>query len=77
MTRKPVIYYCQWASLALIWFMLIGIVYFLSNSLVQAYAHDDIPTATTVISCLAMIVYCTLVGVLTYVFVGLQRGRNK
>ena len=74
--REPVFYF-QAASMMGIWVLLSGIIYWLTNSLIHAYEYDDIPRATTTIVIIAMCVFCTLVALLTYVFVGLQRGRKS
>lgn len=74
-TRNP-IFYLQVASLMGIWILLSGIIYWLSNALIHAYEYGDIPAATTIITIVGMCVYSTLVAILTYVFVGLQRGRS-
>ncbi len=75
--RSRLIFAGQTASLAGIWGLLAGVIYWLSNSLRLAFELHDLPSATVVITIVAMGVFITLVGVLTYVFVGLQRGGRK
>jgi hypothetical protein len=60
-----------------IWIVFLGIIWWLSNSIRHAVELHDAPMATIAITILAIMVFITLVCILTYVFVGLQIGRVK
>jgi len=68
------IYALQVASVAVMWVFVLGIsgwIFYL-NRLSQRL--HDVPSATVAISIVAIPVFLTGAAVLTYVFVGLQRG---
>jgi hypothetical protein len=67
----------QVASLALIWILVILISIWVANLLRLSYELHDVPSATFAISIIAVSVFVTLASVLTYVFVGLQKGKGK
>lgn len=75
--RARIVFFFQIASLMGIWFLFMGIVFWLANSMKLAIEFHDAPRATLGITVLAMLVFITLAGVLTYVFVGLQLGKKK
>ena len=62
------IYLLQVASVGLMWVFVIGIGVWIVHRL------QDVPSATVAISIVAIPVFLTGAAVLTYVFVGLQRG---
>lgn len=67
----------QVASLALIWVLVVVIGIWVVNLLWLSYVLHDVPSATFWISIIAVPVYVTIAGVLTYVFVGLQKGKER
>jgi hypothetical protein len=71
------IFYMQVGSMLGIWIVFLGIIWWLSNSIRHAVELHDAPMATIAITILAIMVFITLVCILTYVFVGLQIGRVK
>jgi len=75
--RSRVIFSIQVCSLLGIWVLLLGIVYWLGRAIYNAVHLDDVVNATVVITIVAMIVFIVLVSVLTYVFIGIQLGREK
>ncbi len=74
--RSRVIFLTQVGALSGIWLLFIGIIWWLANSIRHAIVLHDAPSATIAITVVAMIVFIILVCVLTYVFVGLQLGRE-
>ena len=75
--RSGIIFSMQLCSMLGIWVLFTGIVWWLANSVRNALELHDAPDATIVITIVAMIVFIVLAGVLTYVFVGLQLGREE
>ena len=71
------IFAMQISSLALIWVIVILVGLWVLNLLRLSYELHDVPSATFAISIIAVPVFLTIASVLTYVFVGLQRGREK
>ncbi len=67
----------QVASLVLIWVLVILIGIWVVNLLRLSYELPDVPSATFGISIIAVPVFVTIAGVLTYVFVGMQKGKRK
>jgi hypothetical protein len=67
----------QVASLALIWIVVILIGIWIVNLLRLSYELPDVPSATFGISIIAVPVFVTIASILTYVFVGLQKGKEK
>lgn len=72
-----VIFGLQVLSLALIWILVTLIGIWIVNLLLLSYSLHDVPSATFAVSLIAFPVFVTIAGVLTYVFVGLQRGKGK
>lgn len=73
---KRLIYFLQVASMAFIWVFVIGIAIWILNLIQVAHRLKDAFDASVAISIVAIPVFFILAGVLTYVFVGLQRGRE-
>jgi len=66
----------QVASVTLIWAFVLGIAVWVINLLLLSQRLHDVPSASVGISIVAIPVFLTGAGVLTYVFVGLRRGRR-
>ncbi len=71
------IFLAQVLSVSLIWVLVIGIVVWVVNLIWLSLELRDVPGASVGISIVALPVFITLAGVLTYVFVGLQRGKHR
>lgn len=71
------IFYAQVLSVSLIWVLVIGIVVWVVNLIRLSLELHDVPGASVGISIVALPVFVTLAGVLTYVFVGLQKGKHR
>lgn len=71
------IFVTQVASVSLIWIMVVGIVVWVINLILLSLELHDVPGASVGISIVALPVFITLAGVLTYVFVGLQKGKRR
>ncbi|RMD49569.1 MAG: hypothetical protein D6830_04585 [Ignavibacteria bacterium] len=74
--KRP-IFLAQTISMLLIWLLVIGIVLWISNLLYLASDLKDSFGASVGISIVAVPVFITLAGVLTYVFIGLHKEEMK
>ena len=72
-----IIFILQLSSVLLIWLFVIAISLWITNLIILSLELNDAPGASMAISVVAIPVFLTLAGILTYVFIGLQRGRNK
>jgi hypothetical protein len=75
--NKKNIFIMQIISLSLIWIFVAGISVWILNLLNLSLELSDVPSATIAISLVAIPVFVTIAIVLTYVFVGLQRGNSQ
>lgn len=75
--NKKIIFAMQVASLSLIWMFVAGISIWIINLLDLSIKLGDVPSATFGISLVAIPVFITIASVLTYVFVGLQKGNPE
>ncbi len=66
----------QLASVTMIWMFVLGISFWIIHLLRLSRELNDIPSGSLAISMLAIPVFLLGASVLTYVFVGLQRGRE-
>jgi cytosine/uracil/thiamine/allantoin permease len=73
---KKTIYYLQIISLSFIWLLFTGIAIWIVNLIMVSIELHDAPDASVGISIVAIPVFFTLAAVLTYVFIGLQRGKK-
>jgi hypothetical protein len=67
----------QYASLGFIWLFVFGISLWIVNLLVLSRELSDALEATIGISIVAIPVFLTLAGVLTYVFLGLRSEEKR
>jgi hypothetical protein len=74
---QKAIFLAQIMSVLLIWVFVIIIAVWISNLILLSIELNDVPGATVAISIVAIPVFVTLAGVLTYVFIGLQRGKHE
>jgi hypothetical protein len=70
------IFILQVLSMAMIWVFAIGISTWIVHLLRLSRQLQDVPSASVGISIVAIPVFLTGASVLTYAFVGLQRGRD-
>jgi hypothetical protein len=75
--RQRFIFAAQVASVALIWVFVIAIAMWIGNLIQLSIELKDSMGATLGISIVAVPVFFALAGVLTYVFVGLQKERIR
>lgn len=75
--RSRVMFAMQVASLLGIWIFVLGISTWIIHLIRVAHRLQDAETASVGISLVAIPVFLTGAAVLTYVFVGIQRGRQK
>ncbi|NIS74225.1 MAG: hypothetical protein GTO08_02910 [Deltaproteobacteria bacterium] len=73
---KKTIYLLQILSLSFIWVLFTGIAIWIVNLILVSIELHDAPDASVGISIVAIPVFFTLAAVLTYVFIGLQRGKK-
>lgn len=66
----------QVASVSAIWVFVLGISFWIVHLLRLSRQLHDVPSASVGISIVAIPVFLTGASVLTYVFVGLRRGRG-
>jgi arginine exporter protein ArgO len=66
----------QVASVAMIWVFVLGISGWILHLLQLSHKLHDVPGASVGISIVAIPVFLTGASVLTYVFIGLRRGRH-
>lgn len=80
MSHEPVprwIFVLQIASMLWMWVFVLGISGWIIHLLRLSHRLRDVPSASFGISIVAIPVFLTGAAVLTYVFIGLQRGRRK
>ena len=75
--RDRLVFGLQLISITLIWVFVVGISVWILHLLRLSYSLQDVPSASFGISIVAIPVFLTGAGVLTYVFVGLRRGRPR
>lgn len=76
MTNK-IIYLMQLGSLVFIWIFVGAVCYWVLHLLAVARRLHDVPSASLGISLVAITVFIMIASTLTYVFVGIQRGREE
>lgn len=77
MKNNKVIGYLQILSISLIWVLFSVIGVWIFQLIRQSLRLHDAPDASVAISIVAIPIFLLLASVLTYVFVGLRRGREK
>ncbi len=75
--NKRLIGILQVLSISLVWMLFAGIAVWIFNLIRQSLRLRDAPDASVAISIVAIPVFLLLASVLTYVFVGLRRGRKE
>jgi hypothetical protein len=74
--RHRVIAALQVISVGMIWVFVLSIAIWIIHLLRLSHRLHDVPSASVAISIVAIPVFITGAGVLTYVFIGLRRGRR-
>ncbi len=75
--KNRLVFTLQVMSMLGIWIFVLGISAWIIHLIRIANELQDAPTASVAISLVAIPVFLTGASVLTYVFVGLQRGAKK
>jgi heme/copper-type cytochrome/quinol oxidase subunit 2 len=75
--QEKLIFLLQLLPLIGVWCLAIGITLFIVYLIMLAIEQSDVASAAIGVSLVAIPIFWTLVGVFTYVFVGLRRGRRK
>ena len=75
--KNRLVFTLQVMSMLGIWIFVLGISAWIIHLIRIANKLQDAPTASVAISLVAIPVFLTGASVLTYVFVGLQRGADK
>jgi uncharacterized membrane protein YeiH len=73
LSQNRIIFIAQILSVSLIWVFVIGVGFWIANLISLSIELHDVPGASVGISIVAVPVFVILAGVLTYVFVGLQK----
>lgn len=71
------IYVLQIASVSFIWVFVLSVAIWILNLIKVAHELNDALNASVAISIVAIPVFFILASVLTYVFVGLQKGKHN
>jgi len=74
--NKKTIEALQILSISLVWVLFTGIAFWIVSLIKESLRLHDAPDASVGISIVAIPVFFTLASVLTYVFVGLRKGRK-
>ncbi len=77
MKNKDMIFALQVASITYIWIFVLGIAIWILNLIRVSYKLQDSFDASLAISIVAIPVFFVLAVILTYVFVGLRKGRKR
>ena len=75
--NKKTIEVLQILSISLIWLLFLGIAALIVTLIRESLKLHDAPDASVGISIVAIPVFFLLASVLTYVFVGLRKGRKE
>lgn len=75
--NKKMIELLQILSISFIWLLFTGIAVWIVNLIQVSLKHRDAPDASVAISIIAIPVFFLLASVLTYVFIGLRKGRKE
>ena len=75
--NKKTIEVLQIVSISLIWLLFTGIAVWIITLIKESLKLHDAPDASVGISIVAIPVFFTLASVLTYVFIGLRKGREE
>ena len=75
--NKKTIEVLQIVSISLIWLLFTGIAVWIVTLIKESLKLHDAPDASVGISIVAIPVFFTLASVLTYVFIGLRKGREE
>lgn len=74
--KKPDLYFIiQIISISLIWFLVVGITWWIIRLIVLSIELHDAPDLSVIISIVVIPIFITIASTLTYVFVGLQRNK--
>jgi len=76
MRNKDIIFTLQIASMAFIWVFVLSIAIWIFNLIQVAHHLKDAFDASVAISIVAIPIFIILAAVLTYVFIGLRKGRK-
>ena len=75
--NKKTIEVLQILSISLIWVLFTGIAVWIVNLIKESIRLHDAPDASVAISIVAILIFLVLASVLTYVFIGLRKGRKE
>ncbi len=74
---QDIVSMAQIMSVSLIWVLVVSVTIWLAHMLRFSIELKDVPGFSVGISLIAVPIFWTLAGVLTYVFVGLRRNRTQ
>lgn len=73
--KTDVFFILQVISISLIWFLVVGITWWIIRLIVLSIELHDAPDLSVIISIVVIPIFITIASTLTYVFVGLQRNK--
>ena len=76
-TQDKILFLAQIVSVSLIWVFVITISLWILNLILLSLELQDVPGASLGISIVAIPVFLTLAGLLTYVFIGLRKEKSR
>ncbi|MEK6570513.1 MAG: hypothetical protein AABZ61_04025 [Bacteroidota bacterium] len=76
-TQDKIVFLAQIVSVSLIWIFVIIISIWIINLILLSLELQDVPGASLGISIVAIPVFLTLAGLLTYVFIGLRKEKSR
>lgn len=76
MKNDKIIYWLQIASVTYIWIFVISVALWIFNLIRVAHKLNDALNASVAISIVAIPVFFMVAAILTYVYVGLQKGKK-
>jgi uncharacterized membrane protein YeiH len=75
--QQKLVFAAQFLSVLLIWVFVFAIAAWIVNLIILSIELNDVPGASVAISIVAIPVFVVLAGVLTYVFIGLQKENHR
>jgi len=75
--QDKLLFAAQLLSVLLIWVFVLVVSAWIVNLIILSVELDDVPGASVAISVVAIPVFVTLASILTYVFIGLQKGNRR
>ncbi len=75
--KEKTIFILQILTLSVVWIIVLGIIALFVHLVIVAHRLHDALTAAVGISIFAIVVFCIMGSVATYVFIGFQKDKNE